>query len=261
VENLWNKIEAFGISLNLSQIEQLKIHHRLLLQWNSVHNLTTLRDDREIFFYHYLDCLLGLKVLVLTPEETVEKIDCSISPFEKGGLRGIFVPEEPLAIDKIPPDLPFPKGGEGIGENSVALYDLGSGAGFPGLIAAVLWPNQEIVLVESSKKKCSFLSLAASSMNLNRVKIVSERVEKLKNIQFAITRAAFSPENWSVLEDALAPNGKIAFWLSDRTLDIVRNNSNLHLEQESTYELEPGHQRKIALFVSRGTSFKKGIQK
>lgn len=32
-----------------------------------------------------------------------------ISPFEKGGPRGISVPEQPLEIEKIPPNLPFPK--------------------------------------------------------------------------------------------------------------------------------------------------------
>lgn len=206
MENLWNTTETFGISLNQKQLGQLKAHYQLLSQWNRTHNLTTIENDREIFLYHYLDSLLGLKML---PESFWDS-------------------DEPI-------------------------YDLGSGAGFPGLMAAVLWPHRKIVLVESSKKKCSFLTLAASIMGLNRVKVVSQRVETLENINRAITRAAFSPENWPILNSSLGKNAQIAFWLSLKTLDSVRNISNLSLEQESTYKLEPGHQRQIALFVSRGT--------
>ena len=78
----------------------------------------------------------------------------------------------------------------------------------------MLWPEKEIYLVESSKKKQSFLSLAASEMKLNRVKILGQRAEELRDIPFAITRAAFSPQNWKMLEPILAPGGRIALWLS-----------------------------------------------
>src|SRR3989338_2381983 len=138
-----------GILLDQNQIEKLRKHSELLIKWNEVHNLTTVRDPDKIFLYHYVDCLFGLKIL--------EKFE----------------------------------------ENKI--YDLGSGAGFPGLIAAVLWPEKEIYLVESSKKKQSFLSLAASEMKLNRVKILGQRAEELRDIPFAITRAAFSPQNWKML--------------------------------------------------------------
>jgi 16S rRNA (guanine527-N7)-methyltransferase len=137
-------------------------------------------------------------------------------------------------------------------------YDLGSGAGFPGLIAAIIWPDKNIYLVETSKKKSSFLRLSASAMSLNRVKVLDQRVETLRDIPFAMTRAAFSPENWPLLEPALAPDGRIAFWLSDNIdLENVRENMNWALDYQSYYELEPGHRRQVAVFVSRGTS-KKG---
>ena len=38
------------------------------------------------------------------------------------------------------------------------LYDLGSGAGFPGLALAITCPNLAVTLVESDAKKCAFLS-------------------------------------------------------------------------------------------------------
>lgn len=44
-----------------------------------------------------------------------------------------------------------------IPEDTKTLMDLGSGAGFPGLILAIARPDLEIHLVESDQKKCAFL--------------------------------------------------------------------------------------------------------
>lgn len=45
-----------------------------------------------------------------------------------------------------------------IPENAKILMDIGSGAGFPGLVIAIERPDIEVHLVESDTKKCSFLS-------------------------------------------------------------------------------------------------------
>jgi 16S rRNA (guanine527-N7)-methyltransferase len=47
--------------------------------------------------------------------------------------------------------------------------DLGSGAGFPGLVVATLWagrPGFAVHLVESDRRKCAFLHVAAAEMNV-----------------------------------------------------------------------------------------------
>ena len=58
--------------------------------------------------------------------------------------------------------------------------DIGSGAGLPGLVIAVLakrkFPNLQTTLIESDKRKCVFLNEVARELNLN-VKTVSERIE------------------------------------------------------------------------------------
>ena len=126
------------------------------------------------------------------------------------------------------------------------IYDFGSGAGFPGLIAAVLWPNKDIFLVESSRKKSSFLKLSSSLMELNRVFVVEKRVEDLRGeVSFAITRAAFSAKNWFLLKKAMAPQGRVAFWLS---ASVESENPDWVLERREYYELEPKHKRQIAVF-------------
>ena len=58
--------------------------------------------------------------------------------------------------------------------------DLGSGAGFPGLVIAILakdkFPTMQMTLIESNKRKCVFLSEVARELNL-KIRIISGRIE------------------------------------------------------------------------------------
>ena len=58
--------------------------------------------------------------------------------------------------------------------------DMGSGAGFPGLVVAILAQdkniNGEIVLVESDRRKCAFLSTVKRELNL-KISIINNRIE------------------------------------------------------------------------------------
>ena len=59
-----------------------------------------------------------------------------------------------------------------------SICDLGSGAGFPGLVLAICFPNTKVTLIESNGKKCSFLNLVKDKLNLNNVTVVNKRVEE-----------------------------------------------------------------------------------
>ncbi len=59
------------------------------------------------------------------------------------------------------------------------LVDIGSGAGFPGLILAMARPEVEVTLVESDAKKSQFLNLVREELGLTRVSVVCRRVEEL----------------------------------------------------------------------------------
>ena len=61
------------------------------------------------------------------------------------------------------------------------LLDLGSGAGFPGLVLAAMGaPDLQVTLVESTGKKAAFLAAAAEAMALGNVRVVPARIESLK---------------------------------------------------------------------------------
>ena len=58
-----------------------------------------------------------------------------------------------------------------------AVADLGSGAGFPGLVLAIALPQAQVSLIESSSRKCSFLMRAVESARLANATVVCERAE------------------------------------------------------------------------------------
>jgi 16S rRNA (guanine527-N7)-methyltransferase len=57
------------------------------------------------------------------------------------------------------------------------VLDIGTGAGFPGLPLKILSPSIELVLLESSQKKCFFLRHLVRGLQLEGVAIVHGRAE------------------------------------------------------------------------------------
>lgn len=58
------------------------------------------------------------------------------------------------------------------------LLDFGTGAGFPGMVIAIVFNNIDVTLIESNAKKCLFLNLIKQELNLDNVSIVNGRVEE-----------------------------------------------------------------------------------
>lgn len=65
-----------------------------------------------------------------------------------------------------------------ISNGTKTLVDLGSGAGFPGLVIAIERPDIAVTLVESDQKKCSFLKTVSRETNTD-VNIINDRIEKI----------------------------------------------------------------------------------
>jgi len=79
-----------------------------------------------------------------------------------------------------------------IPHGSPRLVDVGSGAGFPGLVLAIL-TDAECHLVESDQKKAIFLSTVIRECGL-RAKVHNERVERLPCLEASvITARALAP--------------------------------------------------------------------
>ena len=58
-----------------------------------------------------------------------------------------------------------------------SICDIGTGAGFPGIVLKIFFPNIKLTLVESNNKKCNFLKMVSEKLNLNNIEIINERAE------------------------------------------------------------------------------------
>ena len=59
------------------------------------------------------------------------------------------------------------------------VIDVGSGGGIPGLVLACVMPRVRFTLLDSTGKKCEFLTDAASRLGLKNVAVVNARAEKV----------------------------------------------------------------------------------
>lgn len=57
------------------------------------------------------------------------------------------------------------------------LCDIGSGAGFPGIVLKIFFPSLSIVLVDSIRKKVDFLNIVIDTLNLKDITVVHDRAE------------------------------------------------------------------------------------
>ncbi|MEL6878560.1 MAG: RsmG family class I SAM-dependent methyltransferase, partial [Pseudomonadota bacterium] len=72
--------------------------------------------------------------------------------------------------------------------------DLGTGAGFPGIILAALLPGTPFILVESRARRAEFLESAVTALGLTQCKVIGERLERIKPFPVSvITARAFAP--------------------------------------------------------------------
>ena len=80
-------------------------------------------------------------------------------------------------------------------EAARSWIDLGSGAGFPGMVVALIRPELRMTLVESRRKRIDFLRCVAESLGLaDRVTVAGQRLEMLAASPYDVISArAFAP--------------------------------------------------------------------
>jgi 16S rRNA (guanine527-N7)-methyltransferase len=95
------------------------------------------------------------------------------------------------------------------------LMDIGSGAGFPGIPLKIIFPEMPLVLVESQRKRCSFMKTVVRELELVQTEVINVRAEDIPAIrdgQFdaVIFRAVSSLNQCLKLgERFVAPGGRL----------------------------------------------------
>ena len=104
--------------------------------------------------------------------------------------------------------------------------DIGTGAGFPGLILAIAMPNTEWVLSEPRKKRASFLNYIKALLELQNVKIETKRVEELPPFGSDLITSRAVMEAPSLVELAkpfITPKTTLLFYKGQNALKEAQN--------------------------------------
>jgi len=155
---------ALGLPLSDTQATALLAYMALIQKWNKVYNLTAVRDAPAMLTHHLLDSLA-----VIAP------------------LRSQLQTLRSDAVDAAKP---------------VRLLDVGSGAGLPGVVIAIMCPEIHVDCVDTVDKKASFIQQVALSLKLPNLRGVHARVENLTDTYQVVSSRAFASlfdfTSWSV---------------------------------------------------------------
>ncbi len=126
-------------------------------------------------------------------------------------------------------------------ETSSPWLDLGTGAGFPGLVIAALRPEVEVIMVESRARRIEWLECARIAMGLDQARVEGRRLELVPSVPVRVISArAFAPLDKLLKLSArfstsdtlwLLPKGRSA----RQELDVLQGWHHLfHVEQSLT---------------------------
>ena len=143
-EQLLHKgLDQLNIKLTDLQLKRIYEYLRVLTEWNKTFNLTAIRDFDMMVVHHLLDSF-AIQPFLITHQAK-----------DDHGL-GIFHGE----------------GG--------ACFDIGSGAGVPGIPLAIINPKIQWTLVDSNGKKARFLKHVVREAQLANVSVSQKRIEHLE---------------------------------------------------------------------------------
>ena len=115
------------------------------------------------------------------------------------------------------------------------LLDVGTGAGFPGLVLAIALPDTAVVLAEPLKKRISFLKYAMIDLELDNVTPQGKRVEELEYKPFdLITSRAVTNTKLllSLTKNLSDKKSRYLFYKGERVFDEMRE-----IESDMLYDI------------------------
>lgn len=122
--------------------------------------------------------------------------------------------------------------------HGVNILDVGTGAGLPGIVLAIVFPEKQFTLLDSNNKKTRFVVQALSELELPNVVVVQSRVEEYQSpkvFDTVVTRA------YSAINDMLQQTSHL---LSESGVFLAMKGANPVSEIEglsSKYVVKENH--------------------
>ena len=119
------------------------------------------------------------------------------------------------------------------------ILDIGSGAGFPGIVLAITKPELKVTVMDSVNKKTTFMRQVKSELALTNLDVVNSRVEDYQPITLfeAVTSRAFSnlKNMMSLTQHTLQKEG---VWLAMKSKDVKEELEEFEKNQYTLIPLE-----------------------
>jgi 16S rRNA (guanine527-N7)-methyltransferase len=143
------------------------------------------------------------------------------------------------------------------------LLDIGSGVGFPGIPIKIMRPDLDVVLLDSRRKRISFLNDVILDLGLTKIKAVIGRAEDKNIIQelgffdVIVSKATWSAKDLLNYAQPYCKNGTIIVAMKNRSLksqdniDVVDMNS-MCIRLWKTHEYNIANSSKILLIYKVG---------
>ena len=115
------------------------------------------------------------------------------------------------------------------------LMDIGTGAGFPGMILAFALPQTEVTLVEPLTKRASFLQFIKADLKLDNVTVVKKRVEDMPSQVFDIITSRAVTDTKMLLklsENFRDKESILLFYKGEKVFDEVNDNIDENMKHK-----------------------------
>ena len=137
------------------------------------------------------------------------------------------------------------------------ILDVGSGAGFPGIVLAITKPELKVTVMDSVNKKTTFMQQVKSELSLTNLDVVNSRVEDYQPTTLfeAVTSRAFSnlKNMMSLTQHTLQKEG---VWLAMKSKDVKQEVEAFEKNQYTLIPLEvPFINAERYLVISKKDSF------
>ena len=142
------------------------------------------------------------------------------------------------------------------------VLDIGTGAGFPGMILKIFYPGLKVTLLDSNNKKIKFLEELCKKININDIELICERAEdyckKNREIFDIVTSRAVS--NLTTLSEISIPFVKKDGYFiplkggnKDEIMEAKHAISILggEIEKEFNYTLPIENSNRTVLFIKK----------
>ena len=112
-----------------------------------------------------------------------------------------------------------------------SLADVGTGAGFPGLVLKIFFPEIHITLIDSLNKRIEFLKIVIEKLNLDNIEVINKRVEEIKTREKYEVVTARAVANLHILLELLTPiSSKYIVLMKGEAKEELLNTNRLYQE-------------------------------